>query len=107
MPNVEHRGCKGLKNRAQNFHLPLRRREGMTLDHKPFDGLHWFAVGDKRREVGDPSHADAAMLRITMQSASKPSLAPGLIYRARSQECTICGSMRRVTSTPACFNLSA
>jgi hypothetical protein len=107
MPTVEHRGRKDLKNRADNFHLPLRKREGMTLECKSFCGLHWCEVSNKRREVGDSGQADATMFRIAMQSASKPSLAPGLIYRARSQECTICGSIRRVTSTPACFNLSA
>jgi len=27
MPNVEHRSHKGLNNRAENSHLPLRKRE--------------------------------------------------------------------------------
>ncbi len=31
MPNVEHRSHKGLNNRAENSHLPLRKREQMRL----------------------------------------------------------------------------
>jgi putative transposase len=27
MPTIEHRSHKGLKNRAENSHLPLRKRE--------------------------------------------------------------------------------
>jgi len=33
MPGVEHRSHKGLNNRAENSHLPLRRRERRRRDN--------------------------------------------------------------------------
>lgn len=34
MPGIEHRPHKGLNNRAENSHLPLRRREGCMMRFK-------------------------------------------------------------------------
>jgi putative transposase len=34
MPAIEHRSHKGLKNRAENSHLPLRKRERSILAHR-------------------------------------------------------------------------
>jgi len=42
MPAVEHRSHKGLNNRAENSHLPLRRREHAMQGFRSTGGLHRF-----------------------------------------------------------------
>jgi putative transposase len=42
MPDVEHRSHKGLNNRAENSHLPLRRREHAMQGFRSPDGLQRF-----------------------------------------------------------------
>jgi putative transposase len=42
MPAVEHRSHKGLNNRAQNSHLPLRRRERAMQGFRSLGGLQRF-----------------------------------------------------------------
>jgi putative transposase len=42
MPNVEHRSHKGLNNRAENSHLPLRKRERMMQGFRSAGGLQRF-----------------------------------------------------------------
>ena len=42
MPNVEHRSHKGLNNRAENSHLPLRKRERMMQGFRSMEGLQRF-----------------------------------------------------------------
>ena len=42
MPSVEHRSHKGLNNRAENSHLPLRKRERMMQDLRSVGGLQRF-----------------------------------------------------------------
>lgn len=42
MPAVEHRSHKGLNNRAENFHLPLRKRERLMQGSQSVGGLQRF-----------------------------------------------------------------
>ncbi|MBY3027478.1 IS6 family transposase [Rhizobium leguminosarum] len=42
MPGVEHRSHKGLNNRAENSHLPLRKRERMMQGFRSVEGLQRF-----------------------------------------------------------------
>jgi putative transposase len=42
MPSVEHRSHKGLNNRAENSHLPLRKREQMMQGFRSAGGLQRF-----------------------------------------------------------------
>ncbi len=42
MPRVEHRSHKGLNNRAENSHIPLRKRERMMQGFQSVGGLQRF-----------------------------------------------------------------
>ena len=42
MPEVEHRSHKGLNNRAENSHVPLRKRERMMQGFRSAGGLQRF-----------------------------------------------------------------
>ncbi len=42
MPAVEHRSHKGLNNRAENSHLPLRKREHAMQGFRSLGGLQRF-----------------------------------------------------------------
>jgi putative transposase len=42
MPSVEHRSHKGLNNRAENSHLPLRKRERMMQGFRSVGGVQRF-----------------------------------------------------------------
>jgi putative transposase len=42
MPRVEHRSHKGLNNRAENSHLPLRKRESTMQGFRSAGGLQRF-----------------------------------------------------------------
>ena len=42
MPSVDHRSHKGLNNRAENSHLPLRKRERMMQGFRSAGGLQRF-----------------------------------------------------------------
>jgi putative transposase len=44
MPAVGHRSHKGFNNRAENSHLPLRRREQAMQGFRSLGGLQRFAV---------------------------------------------------------------
>jgi putative transposase len=44
MPAIEHRSHKGLNNRAENSHLPLRRRERAMQGFQSPGGLQRFVV---------------------------------------------------------------
>jgi len=57
MPSVEHRSHKGLNNRAENSHLPLRKRERMMQGFRSAGGLQQFiAVFSAIRNHFVPSH---------------------------------------------------
>ena len=42
MPLVEHRAHKGLNNRAENSHVPLRKRERMMQGFRSVGGLQQY-----------------------------------------------------------------
>jgi putative transposase len=42
MPKVEHRSHKGLNNRAENSHVPVRKRERMMQGFRTWPGLQRF-----------------------------------------------------------------
>jgi putative transposase len=44
MPSVEHRSHKGLINRAESSHLPLRKRERMMQGFRSVSGLQRFVA---------------------------------------------------------------
>ena len=44
MPEVEHRSHKGLNNRAENSHLPLRKRERIMQGFRSVGGLQRFTL---------------------------------------------------------------
>ena len=41
-PGIEHRSHKGLNNRAENAHLPLRKRERQMQGFRSAGGLQWL-----------------------------------------------------------------
>jgi putative transposase len=58
MPDVEHRSHKGLNNRAENSHLPLRRREHAMQGFRSSDGLQRFvSVFSAVRNLFVPPHS--------------------------------------------------
>ena len=63
MPAVEHRSHKGLNNRAENSHLPLRRRERAMQGFRSPDGLQRFtSVFSTVRNLFAPSRSRRSAL---------------------------------------------
>ena len=63
MPSVEHRSHKGLNNRAENSHLPLRRRERVMHGFRSAGGLQRFiSVFSAVRNLFVPPHHKRAAL---------------------------------------------
>ncbi|WP_114187839.1 IS6 family transposase [Microvirga aerophila] len=63
MPEVEHRSHKGLNNRAENSHLPLRRRERAMQGFRSPGGLQRFAsVFSATRNLFVPPHSRRSAL---------------------------------------------
>ncbi|MGM4986132.1 IS6 family transposase [Rhizobium sp. 11_C7_N12_5] len=57
MPTVEHRSHKGLNNRAENSHLPLRKREGVMQRFRSPGALQRFvSVFSAVRNLFVPTH---------------------------------------------------
>jgi putative transposase len=57
MPKVEHRSHKGLNNRAENSHVPLRKRERMMQGFRSAGGLQRFtSVFSAVRNLFVPPH---------------------------------------------------
>ncbi|ATU94255.1 transposase (plasmid) [Phyllobacterium zundukense] len=58
MPGVEHRSHKGLNNRAENSHVPLRKRERMMQGFRSPGGLQRFvAIFSAIRNLFVPPHS--------------------------------------------------
>jgi putative transposase len=58
MPDVEHRSHKGLNNRAENSHLPFRRRErAMQGFRSPRYLQRFVSVFSAVRNLFVPSHS--------------------------------------------------
>jgi putative transposase len=65
MPNVEHRSHKGLNNRAENSHVPLRKRERMMQGFRSPGSLQRFvAVFSAIRNLVVPPRSQRAALGI-------------------------------------------
>jgi putative transposase len=63
MPAVDHRSHKGLNNRAENSHLPLRRREQAMQGFRSPGGLQRFAsVFSATRNLFVPPHSRRSAL---------------------------------------------
>lgn len=56
MPNVEHRSHKGLNNRAENSHLPFRKRERTRQGFRSVGSLqHFVSIFSAVRNLFVPS----------------------------------------------------
>lgn len=65
MPAIEHRSHKGLNNRAENSHLPLRKRERVMQGFRSAGGLQRFvSVFSAIRNHFVPSHHKHTALAI-------------------------------------------
>ncbi|WP_143033046.1 DDE-type integrase/transposase/recombinase, partial [Sinorhizobium sp. NFACC03] len=63
MPGVEHRSHKGLNNRAENSHVPLRKRERIMQRFRSVGFLQRFiAVFSAVRNVFVPPHQKRSAL---------------------------------------------
>lgn len=63
MPSVEHRSHKGLNNRAENSHLPLRKRERTMQGFRSAGGLQRFtSVFSAVRNLFVLPHSDQSAL---------------------------------------------
>jgi putative transposase len=63
MPAVEHRSHKGLNNRAENSHLPLRKRERIMQGFRSVGGLQRFiSVFSAVRNLFVPPHQKRSAL---------------------------------------------
>ena len=58
MPKVEHRSHKGLNNRAENSHVPLRKRERAMQGFRSWSGLQRFvSIFSTIRNLFVPPHS--------------------------------------------------
>jgi putative transposase len=65
MPRTEHRSHKGLNNRAENSHVPLRRRERAMQSFRSPGGLQRFvAVFSAVRNLFVPPHSRRSALAV-------------------------------------------
>jgi putative transposase len=63
MPKVEHRSHKGLNNRAENSHVPLRKRERMLQGFRSAGDLQRFtSVFSAVRNLFVPPHSHQSAL---------------------------------------------
>ncbi len=77
LPRVEHRSHKGLNNRAENSHLPLRKRERMMQGFRSVGDLQQFtSVFSAARNLFVPPRSRRSALathvyRLRAMAASK------------------------------------
>ena len=65
MPDVEHRSHKGLNNRAENSHVPIRKRERMMQGFRSWSGLQRFVpIFSAIRNLFVPSRSHRSALAI-------------------------------------------
>lgn len=65
MPAVEHRSHKGLNNRAENSHLPFRKRERMRQGFRLIGSLqHFVSIFSAVRNLFVPSQANRSATQI-------------------------------------------
>jgi putative transposase len=64
-PNVEHRSHKGLNNRAENFHLPFRKRERTRQGFRSVGSLqHFVSIFSAVRNLFVPSQTNRSAAQI-------------------------------------------
>ncbi len=69
MPDVEHRSHKGLNNRAENSHVPIRKRERMMQGFRSWSGLQRFVpIFSAVRNLFTPSRSHRSALAIHLHS---------------------------------------
>lgn len=56
MPGVEHRSHKGLNNRAENSHVPLRKRERMIRASVPSAACNVLSRSSQQSEISSCRH---------------------------------------------------
>jgi putative transposase len=65
MPSVEHRSHKGLNNRAENSHVPLRKRErAMQGFRSPGSLQHFVSIFSALRNLFVPNHQNRSAVVI-------------------------------------------
>ena len=65
MPKVEHRSHKGLNNRAENSHVPLRKRERIMQRFRSVGALQRFvSVFSAARNLFVPPHSNRSALQV-------------------------------------------
>ena len=65
MPDVEHRSHKGLNNRAENSHVPFRKRELMRQGFRSIGSLqHFVSLVFAVRNLFVPSRIDRSAFQI-------------------------------------------
>lgn len=65
MPNVEHRSHKGLNNRAENSHLPFRKRERTRQGFRAVGSLqHFVSIFSAVRNLFVPSQTNRSAAQI-------------------------------------------
>ena len=65
IPGVEHRSHKGLNNRAENSHVPLRKRERMMQGFRSVGALQRFvSVFSAVRNLFVPPHSNRSALQV-------------------------------------------
>jgi putative transposase len=65
MPNIEHRSHQGLNNRAENSHVPIRKRERMMQGFRSWCGLQRFVpIFSAVRNLFVPSRSERCALAI-------------------------------------------
>jgi putative transposase len=68
MPKVEHRAHKGLNNRVENSHLPLRKRELIMQGFRSVGGLQRFtSTFSTFRNLFVPHHSHRSALATHVQ----------------------------------------
>ena len=72
MPGVEHRSHKGLNNRAENSHLPVRRRERRLMRFKSARQYQCFVSTHGQIPISFFSIANISLPPTTVSSAPKP-----------------------------------
>ena len=71
MPMVEHRRHKGLNNRAENSHVPIRKRERMMQGFRSWSGLQRFV------QPFPPSEITSYRLALTARQGRLAFIAQG------------------------------
>jgi putative transposase len=65
MPGVEHRSHKGLNNRAENSHLPFRKRERMRQGFRSIGSLqHFVSLFSVVRNLFVPDHTKPSATQV-------------------------------------------